>query len=202
MIGLSGSGKSTWSRAAVGLDWVHIDSDQLLKNALNGMRASGEVASEIGAVPDPGHSGHMFDLRLRGQTLAQELLARTTESRRSFVWDSLGLNDFKIKASSDLRQKGYQIWWMLFHTEGIERNRFNLFLRESIGGHGSFREQPLEIRCGSLNRMLSLQLEELRKIEKELESERPKEVDVVFRVEVPDLSGSSPVKDPCASLAN
>ncbi len=197
MIGLSGSGKSYWSEAGVSRGWQRIDSDQLLVDELRRMSVSGEVAVEIGAVPNPQSSEHIYKLRGRGFALAQGRLERAVRERQPVIWDSIGLNDFKSETAKRLRGAGYKIWWLVFHTDDIARNRFNLFLRDSRGGFGSFKGFPLQKRCAALDRMLTSQLALLTPLEASLQQSTPPEVDRIFRAQVADLRSTSTVKDPC-----
>jgi len=196
-IGMSGSGKSTWSLVGEKYGWKVIDSDQLNTEIIKQMRITGQIAPELGVIPDETSSYHLYALREKGIIKARTKLEEYFSMKQSFIFDSLGLNSERSKLTEKLKDRGYKIWYLVFESEDISVNRYNLFLRESIGGFASFKGLPINQRCLALNRMLNQQNLELNKVINAFKQNQFRSVDRVFFATVKDLRGSGATLDPC-----
>jgi hypothetical protein len=196
-IGLSGSGKTFWSRVGVKAGWEHIEIDGVIEEEVNAVIARGEVVPEIGAVPEKGNSEHFFLLRKRGHDAAYRRADEFLVAGKSFIWDTIGLNHLRDGMMERARQAGWRVWWLVFEPGDWKLNRFNLFLREHRGGMASFKEQSLPERCRRLDRMLADQREKLAALLKEARGDKRRGPDEMFFTRVPDLRGELPGGDPC-----
>lgn len=196
-IGMSGSGKSTWSQVGEVNGWKVIDSDQLNSEIIKQMRITGQIAPELGMVPDETSSYHLYALREKGIVKARTKLEEYISMKQSFIFDSLGLNSERSKLTEKLKDRGYKIWYLVFESEDISINRYNLFLRESSGGFASFKGLPIDQRCLALNRMLNQQNLELNTVINASKQNQFRSVDKVIFATVKDLRGSGVTLDPC-----
>lgn len=196
-IGMSGSGKSTWSEVGEQYGWKIVDSDRLNYEILKQMRMNQQIAPELSAVPDETNSYHLYALRNKGISQSKIELDGYILGKQSFIFDSLGLNNDRNKLTAKLRENGYKIWYLVFKSDDISYNRNNLFIRESKGGFASFKELPVKERCTALNRMLNQQMHELTKVVENFKPDKLMPDEKWFFVQVKDLRDSGIILDPC-----
>lgn len=199
IMGLSGSGKSHWGRLSTNFGWQAIDVDKNTEHEIIGLSKKGEVAPEIGTVPDVTNSSHFYALRQRGHDLSFAQANQYINDRKSFVWDAVGFGKLHKLIADKMTGSGYQTWWLIFKPETWERNRLNLFLRESQGGLASFKSNPLEKRCRRLSKMLQ---EQKKAIEDGVNNPMKYGLaapDQMFWAVVPDLRDRLPSGDPCST---
>jgi len=137
-VGISGSGKSTWTRAATRRGFAAIGADDLRVKHLEALRAAGRtiVAGGRERPADPGDPGQVFCPELRAQVPALIAAALEAElaARRSVVLDVTNLTLARVPFMHEARRAGYHVAALVFESHDLRLNLERIERRAALGG--------------------------------------------------------------------
>jgi len=183
-IGLSGTGKTFWSEIGQAAGWEHIEVDAVIAKEV-----SRGTSQEVAAL-----ESKSLQLRLFGQSTALGQANALLNEKRSFIWDSLGLDQTREEVTKKAKSKGFEVWWLVFQPEDWRVARGNILYREYKNGS---RKSASSGRCSHLARLLKDQSDQLEKLLAEIRKTPSRGPDRIFFARVPDLRAQLPGGDPC-----
>jgi predicted kinase len=138
-IGMIGSGKSSWVRAAADQGWTIVSADQIRVNQLRKMRAENrklEIQPHYWVTPEPQNAAHVFaeSLRVWAYDRAVVLLQEAMDKRLPIIWDATNLGFHRVPKMFQAREAKYFVEGLIFETSDLRINERNLALRAQSGG--------------------------------------------------------------------
>jgi hypothetical protein len=133
-IGISGSGKSHWSRIAEKNNWNVLNSDSIRVNWLKEAQKENKKVLINGqlTLPDPSNEEHVFCPELRALVMDREYLLSLTKLDQAVVFDITNLTLQRVPLMLKAMLKGYAVEALVFAPNSLEVHQKNVSLRKNV----------------------------------------------------------------------
>ncbi len=133
-IGISGSGKSHWSRIAEQNNWNVLNSDSIRVEWLKKAQLENKKVLINGqlTLPDPQNEEHVFCPELRALVMDSEYLLSLTKPDQAVVFDITNLTLQRVPLMLKTTLKGYVVEALVFAPNSLEVHQKNVSLRKNV----------------------------------------------------------------------
>jgi hypothetical protein len=133
-IGISGSGKSHWSRIAEQNHWNVLNSDSIRVEWLKKAQQENKKVLINGQLilPDPQNEEHVFCPELRALVMDSDYLLSLTKSEQAVVFDITNLTLQRVPLMLKTMVKGFAVEALVFAPNSLHVHQKNVLLRKNI----------------------------------------------------------------------
>ena len=133
-IGISGSGKSHWSRIAEQNHWNVLNSDSIRVESLKKAQQENKKVLINGqlTLPDPQNEEHVFCPELRALVMDSDYLLSLTKSEQAVVFDITNLTLQRVPLMLKTRLKGFAVEALVFAPNSLDVHQKNVSLRKNV----------------------------------------------------------------------
>ena len=133
-IGISGSGKSHWSRIAEQNHWNVLNSDSIRVEWLKKAQIDNKKVMINGqlTLPDPQNEEHVFCPELRALVMDSDYLLSLTNPEQAVVFDITNLTLQRVPLMLKTILKGFAVEALVFAPNSLDIHKKNVSLRKNI----------------------------------------------------------------------